>query len=649
MNTIANIYRLSLLKPLTQFMSKRSGSSRMLQRRARFRFTAAKGLFLLYLLLVSLVAWTWCGTAEVLVDFGRELYVPWQLANGKALYKDIAYFNGPLSPHFNALVFRIFGDSVVTIVVTNTILLAMLVATMYTVLLRYFSAAAATAACSCMLVVFGVAHMTPQGNYNYITPYSHEMTHGLLLAFLMLALLGHRAKFKFWKWSLVGILWGLVFLGKAEIFLATAAMLFCSLLLPVLGNKLTLRQGLARLVTAGGFGLLPAYAFWLLLGQQTSAAEALMHVLGTWRYIFTSDVPSLFFYRAMAGMTHPLISILAVMRDCVAIGGVLFALYALERNIGGRGWLNPVAGLSLVFALFVSGFSAFVLHDRALFVLAVAISLRLSFLALRRRCDFVMYHHLACWAVFSVFILSKIALRPSLLVYGFALAMPVVVLAAAAAVDWLPKVMSRDGVGKRLRLALVVLLALDGTLILAKTVRYTHEKNHAIGSGADRLRCAKEQGVHLEASIDYLSKAMEPDDTLLVLPEGISLNYLLRRENNSPYVNFMQPELVMYGEANILAAFQRNPSDYVVLVTRPVADYGLSHFGQPGYGDKIMSWIRTNYAVEKQFGADPFEMSEFGVQILRLNRSDEQTKRTELHHGCECVGIGNAKPGLRQR
>ncbi|HEY1628509.1 MAG TPA: hypothetical protein VGF52_01550, partial [Tepidisphaeraceae bacterium] len=42
-----------------------------------------------------MLAWTWGTWPDPIVDFGRELYVPWQLTQGKILYRDIAYFNGP--------------------------------------------------------------------------------------------------------------------------------------------------------------------------------------------------------------------------------------------------------------------------------------------------------------------------------------------------------------------------------------------------------------------------------------------------------------------------------------------------------------------------------------------------------------------------
>jgi hypothetical protein len=45
----------------------------------------------------AMVWWTWGAWPDPLVDFGRELYVPWRLAQGGRLFTDIAWFSGPLS------------------------------------------------------------------------------------------------------------------------------------------------------------------------------------------------------------------------------------------------------------------------------------------------------------------------------------------------------------------------------------------------------------------------------------------------------------------------------------------------------------------------------------------------------------------------
>ncbi|MDH3346626.1 MAG: hypothetical protein OEM02_00800 [Desulfobulbaceae bacterium] len=52
---------------------------------------------------------TWRKWPNFYVDFGRELYIPWQLSKGKVLYKDIAHLFGPLSQYISAILFKFFG------------------------------------------------------------------------------------------------------------------------------------------------------------------------------------------------------------------------------------------------------------------------------------------------------------------------------------------------------------------------------------------------------------------------------------------------------------------------------------------------------------------------------------------------------------
>lgn len=50
----------------------------------------------------AMLAFSWGKWPDVLVDFGHELYRPWQLSQGKALVRDIAWgASGPLSPYWN--------------------------------------------------------------------------------------------------------------------------------------------------------------------------------------------------------------------------------------------------------------------------------------------------------------------------------------------------------------------------------------------------------------------------------------------------------------------------------------------------------------------------------------------------------------------
>lgn len=78
--------------------------------------------------------WTWGAWPDVVIDFGRELYVAWRLTEGDVLYRDLAYFNGPLSPYINMIWFRLFGVGLRTLVLCNLFLLACFVVLLYQML-----------------------------------------------------------------------------------------------------------------------------------------------------------------------------------------------------------------------------------------------------------------------------------------------------------------------------------------------------------------------------------------------------------------------------------------------------------------------------------------------------------------------------------
>ena len=56
---------------------------------------------------VALCAWSWGRWTDPQIDYGNELYIAWQLAEGKVLYGDLAHRNGPLSHAWNALLFTL--------------------------------------------------------------------------------------------------------------------------------------------------------------------------------------------------------------------------------------------------------------------------------------------------------------------------------------------------------------------------------------------------------------------------------------------------------------------------------------------------------------------------------------------------------------
>ena len=114
------------------------------------------------------------------------------------------------------------------------------------------------------------------------------------------------------------------------------------------------------------------------------------------------------------------------------------------------------------------------------------------------------------------------------------------------------------------------------------------------------------------------------DSTLLVLPEGASFNYWLRRPSPSRYCLFLPAEFAaLGGERVFLEDIRARPPDFVALVDRPHAEFGVGPFGvDPANGRLLMKWVGENYQRVRRIGAEPFRGRGFGIVILeRRSRS----------------------------
>lgn len=147
------------------------------------------GLMALAGLAVLFIATSWRKWPDPLVDFGRELYVPWRLANGAVLYRDVAGEFGPLSAYFHTVLFKCFGTGLMVLVTANLAVFAAISLVIYHLCRRAWGVGAALASSAVFIAVFGFSQFVGIGNYNYATPYAHETTHGFLICLLLVMIL----------------------------------------------------------------------------------------------------------------------------------------------------------------------------------------------------------------------------------------------------------------------------------------------------------------------------------------------------------------------------------------------------------------------------------------------------------------------------
>ena len=137
------------------------------------------------------------------------------------------YLKGSISPYINALLFRIFGTSILAIATFNLILIVFLTYLIYRIFLETTDKIVATSTSTTFLGIFAFSQYVGIGNYNYVTPYSHEWTHGIFFSFLSIytLLIYLRQRRIIWLVAIGGSI-GIVFLTRVEVFLAISVGMF---------------------------------------------------------------------------------------------------------------------------------------------------------------------------------------------------------------------------------------------------------------------------------------------------------------------------------------------------------------------------------------------------------------------------------------
>lgn len=581
----------------------------------------------LAVLFAALMARTWGKWPDSVVDFGRELYTPWRLSEGDVLYRDQAWFNGPLSPYWNALMFELFGVGLRTLVWVNAALFAAILVLLHAALRAFVAPWAATGACALVIACCGFAQLVGIGNYNYIAPYSHEATHGVLLVLGASVSSTRWAATRALGWAAAcGACAGLAFLTKPEVFVAALVGGIGGLAFQAWNERVALATQL-RALALFALGLAaPLLLAFAALSSSLGADLALRGVLGAWPSLASSDVAELAFYRRGMGLDAPAANALQLViwtaRWAALVGALAalgFALRKLPAPAWVKGTLALLAGGALTYGLFVL---ARLSEAARPWPLLVALVLGASLVALVRHASRSAAAARATFALTALLLLGKMALNVRISHYGFALAMPATALLAALALDALGRFGARFDGETVLRAAAAGVLIVFGALHVVATERIHRIKQEPLGSGVDEFR-ADVRGTILNAVLGWLERSSSPDQparTLAVFPEGVTLNYLARLENPTPYINFMPPEIVLFGEERILAAFQAAPPDVVVITHKDTSEYGYKFFGVD-YARQLGAWLRAEYRAVQVFGDPPLQpQSRFGAAVLVRNR-----------------------------
>ena len=582
------------------------------------------GLAVVAAAFVVAAAVSWRKWPDVIIDFGLQLYLPWRIDQGAVLCRDLHYLaGGPLSQYFNALLFKIFGISFRTLIFANLAITAGLLVLIY----RRFLAAAdrwtATTICLAIVLVFAFNEYLVVSNYNYIAPYSHELFHGLVLSILAIASLSDWVVKQRIRYALMaGFCFGLVFLTKPEMFLALAVgvaaafVLFC-----VTDGRRNFVVKSATVFLAAAVA--PALGFFLYFLSVENWRTSLYATAFAWAPLWLTPVAQNHFYLWCTGLDAPVFHLreMAIQFFCVAL---LVALYTKLFQRGTDLASKRIVQVVLIIPLLVAaGWFNWLNCGASLPLLGLAACILLfgnyKKLSVEREMTFPLL-----WSAFGLVLLAKLGLFSRIWHYGFALAMPAAVMAIYLLFWLLPVLLEKKfNVDPRpFRLAVWLVLMIGFGILFHDSESWYAAKTLAVGRGGDRIYAFDPRlnpaGEGVKQALAWIEKNVPRDGTLAILPEGTAINFLSRRINPTPCLDWTPTVLAAFGQDGMTAAFEKTPPDYIFLVERDTSEFGVGYFGRsPGYGVELMQWIGKNYQPVYLIGHEPLRSRLFGIEFLK--------------------------------
>ena len=589
---------------------------------------------LLILLAGIVMAWvSWQKWCDPIIDFGRELYIPWLLCQGKVLYKDInMFFYGPFSYYLNALVFRIFGININILVGFNLVLISITTYIVYKVIKSASTPLCAFLAALSFIILFAFPRYLVIGNYNFVTPYAHAATHGMVLSLLSLFFMHRYVKtdklaYAYLCWFVVG----LILLTKVEIFAAIFSSMLLSWSWILWTQKEKASTIVLRFMTFIFLMVVPLFLAVVFFSRFFSFCEAVLHILNPYFLIFHRGHSFSPFSVGAMGLDQPLANthrMLSWLCIYVSVALILMAVNHLLTTVSKNTKHRGLSALAFLITLpFIDATIKGSLPYLEYFVpIPLIVTLYSVYMMFRLR---KIQSHDTAWgktlmclslSVFALVLLARRFLNVNLIHYGFFLILPGFLILLIIVFDLLPSLMKRiTGETKFGMVPIVVLIAcimysyFSHSLKLYNMMNYPIESNREVIKSFD-LKYADTSKIIQEA-IDRIDAMIGPNQTFTVFPEGLMFNYLTRRQSPSPYTAFLPTFFSVFDKA-ILESLQEKPPDFVLLVERSTIEYGYRYFGID-YATEVFDWILENYIEVSQIGKRPLSGEGFGIIIMK--------------------------------
>jgi 4-amino-4-deoxy-L-arabinose transferase-like glycosyltransferase len=578
------------------------------------RAVAALSALFIFFLIVSWQRWT-----RPLVDHGREMNLPARVLAGEQLYVDILYFYGPVAPHFNALLYRVFGVHITVLYVIGVVCAVLILAMCYWLARQIMNEEEATLATALILLIcaFNVYYG------NYFQPYSHAALYGFLFALCSLVCAVSYVQHGDSRWMLwAGISAGLTIICKPELGALAGVPVGVAWLIVCLRERRLLWSAaltgafLAVTISSVVYGLLLLHVPWQTLFVDNYRLLSMPQMVYFSRFLRgTLNWPKSISYIAASSAM-----ILIITGGC-ALSSIIIAKQWGQLWRAWRVWIVLLSGF-LLRQLFVGQFQVHPLSvpfrnaPLLLMIIVAALAWRLwrdGIGGLTQKAQILLV-----LSIFSLIAIVRFFFNVSHTSAYTPFTLPTIIIISL----WLlfrcapGLLLSEESLRERMRRYTVIFVtALVVLFAVIFTSDYRRLFTFEISAPRGKFFVEPEIGRPMAEAIRFIQQRTRPNDEVLVLPQGTGLNFLTGRHYP------LREECVHPGfvegarEATAIERLSARRVPVVVIYNLLTPEFRDRAFGVD-YNQNLMRWIEEHYRLVATFGSQSGRQARFGDQEM---------------------------------
>ena len=500
-----------------------------------------------------------CGHySGILIDFGREVYYPEQILQGKVLYKDLFNIYGPLSYQINAILYFIFGAKLSTLYGMGCICSVLTVIGTYLIANKFFS----NFLSFCIGIFTITVGICTTSLFNLHFPYSWAVVYGLIcFLYSLYFLLKYNNDKKDLNLIISSLLCGTAISCKYDFIVYAFVVLFF-----IIKSK--------NIKALLSFLAVPIVSFGILFIQGLRINDLINSLIITKTMAKSKTLT--YFYQNSGIYFHPkalLSDVLIFITTIIPFGGMLLGVHKKKL------WITVLSCIAFVYLIQPKTLFGFL-------PIAILICGIISFKKIDSNLKILTISTLAvCTKVFWVLLIGS---------YGNYYVSIAIIALLGILFTYIPKNLEKPT---------GIYILLISILLLLPSLQELDKLNFSIKTEKGTIYTNSNLSLSSNMMVNYIKDFVKPTDKMVIFPEGMTINFLTNRKSDDFYNSLLPLYVEAFGENELINHYKENSPEYIVLTNLNMKDYYFNYICND-YALEFCGFINENYKLNKVIDED---------------------------------------------